>query len=114
MNNKPAIFTLTLVGAVLALASFPASAMEQGEYTIEMKDGSFVPSMLEVPANRKIHLTVKNSEQVQTEFESYPLNQEQKIESGESADMYIGPLEPGEYPIFDDNNPDAKGSVVAK
>jgi hypothetical protein len=79
-----------------------------------MKNGSFDPPALEVPAHTKIHLNVKNDESVQTEFESYPLNQEQKIESGGSTDMYIGPLDPGEYPIFDDNNPDAKGNIIAK
>lgn len=103
--------------AALALSALyiPAHAMAaQDEYRMEMKNGSFDPPALSVPAHQKIHLIVKNDEASQTEFESYPLNQEQKIESGGSADMYIGPLDPGEYPVFDDNNPDAKGSIVAK
>lgn len=111
MNIK----TIPLLVAVILTASyFPAHAMEQEEYTLDMKNGSFDPPALEVPAHQKIHLNVKNDEASQTEFESYSLNQEQKIESGKTTDMYIGPLEPGEYPVFDDNNPDAKGSIVAK
>lgn len=107
--------TLFLLAAALSLASQAgARAAEQADYTIEMKNGTFSPPALEVPAHKKIHLTVRNSEAVQTEFESYELNQEHKIESGKTADMYIGPLEPGEYPVFDDNNPDAKGRVIAK
>ena len=106
---------LVLLAAAMGIASYAnVSAAEQVDYTLEMKNGTFSPAVLEVPANEKIHLTVKNSEAVQTEFESYKLNQEQKIESGKTADMFIGPLEPGEYPVFDDNNPDAKGSVIAK
>lgn len=113
MSMKMKTLALTALALTLGL-SLPAFAAEQDSYTIEMKNGSFDPPALAVPAHTKIHLTVKNGETVQTEFESYPLNQEQKIESGESADMYIGPLDPGEYPVFDDNNPDAKGSIVAK
>ncbi|MCB1680609.1 MAG: cupredoxin domain-containing protein [Alphaproteobacteria bacterium] len=111
MNLKYAL----ILGSVLSMgAPFPVLAEDGTTYTIEMKEGSFSPPVLEVPAHEKIHLVVKNSETVQTEFESYRLNREVKIKSGESTDVYIGPLEPGEYPIFDDNNPDAKGSIVAQ
>lgn len=112
MKTKIILTTLYLTAAFLPLHTVMAA--ENGSYTIEMKDGAFKPSNLEVPANQKIHLVVKNSGTSQAEFESYPLNQEQKIESGESTDIYVGPLDPGEYPIFDDNNPDAKGNIVAK
>ena len=109
MNKATLIMT-----AILTMASFQAQAMEQDTYSMEMKNGGFAPRTLEVPAHKKIRLNIKNSESVQTEFESYSLNQEQKIESGDSAEMYIGPLDPGEYPVFDDNNPDAQGSLIAR
>ena len=110
MNAK---YIAMIVGILILSYSCHAHAIEQ-TYTIDMRNGSFDPPTLEVPAGQKIHLNITNNESSETEFESYPLNQEQKIESGKSADIYIGPLEPGEYPVFDDNNPSAKGAVVAK
>lgn len=112
MMKKFLIVTALGCASVAPLAA--AQAAEQATYTIEMKNGTFEPQALEVPAGQKIHLIVKNGEKVQTEFESYKLDQEQKIESGQSIDAYVGPLEAGEYPVFDDNNPDATGKLVAK
>lgn len=95
------------------LPASSAQALDQ-DYMMEMTSGGFSPQVLEVPAGEKIHLTVKNSGKSETEFESYPLDQEHEIKSGEAADMYIGPLDPGEYPVFDDNNPNIKGRILAK
>lgn len=105
---------LTLITALAVSCTCVQAHALDSEYMMEMHGSGFAPQKLEVPAGQKIHLTVKNTGTDESEFESYPLDQEHKIESGESADMYIGPLEPGEYEVFDDNNPDAKGSIVAK
>lgn len=111
MRYTQLAFVTALV--VSCAGMLPAQAAET-DYSMEVKGTGFEPQKLEVPAGQKIHLTVKNTGKDEAEFESYPLNQEHKIESGESADMYIGPLEPGEYEVFDDNNPDNKGSLIAK
>lgn len=108
------IMFFTAIAAITTLPLGKANAADPANYTIEMKGGKFSPATLEIPAGKKIHLTVKNEESVQTEFESYKLDKEEKIESGKSVDMFVGPLEAGEYPIFDDNNPDATGKIVAK
>lgn len=104
-----------LTGAAIAatlLAS--AGAYAASGIPIEMKDGRFNPATIEIPANQKVTLTIKNSEKSEVEFESYELNREEKIKPGASTTVYVGPLEPGSYPVFDDNNPDAKGVVVVK
>lgn len=108
------ILFVTALGCAASLPLHASRAAEPATYTIEMKNGTFAPQTLEVPAGTKIHLIVKNGEKVQTEFESYKLDQEQKIDSGASIDAYIGPLDAGEYPIFDDLNPDATGKIIAK
>lgn len=104
----------SLLIATVAFFGISATAFAEDTYTMEMKDGAFSPAKLEVPANKKIHLIVNNHESGTVEFESYELDQEQKISSGESINLDIGPLEPGEYPVFDDKNESAKGAIVAK
>ncbi len=112
MLKKFLILTTVMCEVVLPLGA--AHAADPTVYTLEMKGGAFVPSTLQVPAGQKVRLIVKNEEKTQTEFESYKLDKEQKIESGKSVDMFVGPLEAGEYPIFDDNNPDTTGKIIAK
>ncbi|MBU6234544.1 MAG: cupredoxin domain-containing protein [Alphaproteobacteria bacterium] len=84
------------------------------DYTITSKDGKFDPAAITVPAGQKIKLTVKNESKDVVEFESYDLDREQKIQPGESTDIYVGPLNAGEYPFFDDKNEDAKGTITAQ
>jgi plastocyanin len=106
------ILSACLVFTGLCLSSSLASAADA--ISIEMKDGKFNPATVEVPVGQKIELKVKNSESVEVEFESYPLNREVKIQPNETKSIFVGPLAAGSFPIFDDNNPDAKGAVVAK
>ena len=109
MKSKIFITTTMLAIGIAGLAH-----AANNEIAITMKNGGFEPANINVPANAKIHLTVTNKEDHETEFESYELNQEQKIKSGQTIDMFVGPLSSGTYPIFDDKNPDAKGVVVVK
>jgi hypothetical protein len=104
------IFTTIAITTLLSSSSVFAS----DTISIEMKDGKFNPSVISVPVHQKVELFVKNAERAEVEFESYELDREVKIPSGETARIFVGPLEAGMYPVFDDNNPDAKGSVVAK
>lgn len=91
-----------------------AHADEAATFNISIKNGAFVPSSVSVPAGQKIHLVVKNEDTVKAEFESTKLNREQKVAPGDQTDVYVGPLDAGTYDFFDDNNPDAKGSLVAQ
>lgn len=85
------------------------------EYMLEIKNGGgFSPTTLTIPKDQKVKLVVKNNDKVEAEFESYQPKREEKIKPGEKTEIYVGPLEAGQYPFFDDNNPDAKGMLVAK
>lgn len=81
---------------------------------IEIKDGAFIPSKIDVPSGEKVKLTIKNSDSVDAEFESTKLNREQIIPAGKSVDVFVGPLGSGSYDFFDDNNPDAVGTITVK
>jgi Cupredoxin-like domain len=83
--------------AFTAAMAIGATAHAADAVTIEMKGGQFNPSTITIP-----------------EFESYELNREEKIKPGDTISVFVGPLDAGSYPLFDDYNPDAKGTLIAK
>jgi hypothetical protein len=82
---------------------------------IEIRDHLFIPSQVEIPADTKVKLVVKNLDPTPEEFESYELNREKVISGNSQTVIFIGPLPPGEYPFFGEFNPEtAQGKVVVK
>jgi len=83
------------------------------EFEIEIRNHLFQPDTLTIPANTKVKLIIYNRDPTPEEFESYELNREKVILGGRKAIVFIGPLEPGEYPFFGEFNPQtALGSIV--
>jgi hypothetical protein len=102
---------------VLALIfGHATSAMAQdAPYTLIIKDHMFQPAEIEIPADKKIALIVKNEDPTPEEFESVELRREKVVPGGEQITVYIGPLKPGRYEFFGDFNPTtARGHIVAK
>ncbi len=82
---------------------------------IEIRGHLFYPPEVVVPAGTKVRLLVKNLDASPEEFESYELNREKVISGNSEAVIFIGPLDPGEYPFFGEFNPKtAQGKVVAQ
>ncbi|HYW93119.1 MAG TPA: cupredoxin domain-containing protein [Gammaproteobacteria bacterium] len=102
--------TLTLV---IALA--PAAALAGGTPTfhIAIKANSFDPATTTVPAGKRVKLLVSNQRKRPSEFESFDLNREKVVPSGATVTVWVGPLPPGKYKIFDDFNQGTTGHVVA-
>jgi plastocyanin len=106
------IVLLTLI-AGLAATAFADEATPTFEIVI--KNHKFDPATLEVPANKKVRLIVKNQDPTPEEFESYELNREKVIAGNSQAIIFIGPLEPGTYPFFGEFNPaTAQGKIIVK
>jgi len=102
---------------VLALIfEHATSAMAQdAPYTLILKDHKFQPTEIEIPADKKIMLIVKNQDPTPEEFESIELRREKVVPGGEQITVYIGPLKPGRYEFFGDFTPaTARGHIVAK
>jgi hypothetical protein len=96
------------------LAICPAHAADL-ELSMTIKNHTFEPSVLKVPANQRIKLTVQNLDTTPEEFESHALNREKVIPGGAKAVIYLGPLKPGRYEFMGEFNPTtAKGLVVAE
>lgn len=99
---------------VLALAAVSSRA-EPPVFEIEIRDHLFYPARLTVPHGQKVKLIVINSDPTPEEFESYELNREKVIMGKRRAIIFIGPLDPGEYPFFGEFHPKtAQGIVVVE
>ena len=102
-------------GLLAACFALPAPAEDTPTFEIVIKNHKFDPPVLEVPANKKVKLIVKNQDPTPEEFESYELNREKVIAGNSHAVIFIGPLEPGTYPYFGEfNQATAQGKIIAK
>ena len=80
---------------------------------MEIRNHLFQPDTLTIPAHTKVKLIIYNRDPTPEEFESYELNREKVILGGRKAIVFVGPLEPGEYPFFGEFNPEtALGTIV--
>ena len=116
MNNQKA--KSIAIGLTVSIASYlavwPVHAADL-ELSMTIKNHTFEPSVLKVPANQRIKLTVQNLDTSPEEFESHALNREKVIPGGAKAVIYIGPLKPGRYEFMGEFIPaTAKGVVVAE
>jgi plastocyanin len=103
--------------AALLLACLPAAVLAAGEPEagIAIENHRFVPERLEVPAGKKVKLTVENRDATPEEFESGELRVEKVIPGKSKGIVYLGPLKAGEYPFFGEyHEKTARGVVVAK
>ena len=104
--------------AMLAIATVglaPATAAEEKEISIELKDHKFTPAEIKIPADTAIKLTVKNSDPTPEEFESNPLGVEKVIAGNASATIRIKPLAKGSYKFVGEYNEDtASGTLIAE
>ena len=110
-------FGLVLLAAVTYSSSLAYSPAEEEEpvFTIEFNDGAVAPLRLEVPANRRFQLLLRNNGETPAEFESAELRKEKVLAPKSSGTLVFRTLDPGEYPFFDDFHPDApKAVLVAK
>ena len=107
-----------LAGTAVCLgfaAIAPSWADDVPTFEVSIKNHKFEPAALEVPANKKLKLVVKNQDATAEEFESYELNREKVVPANSQGIVFIGPLDPGTYPFFGDfNQATAQGKIVAK
>ncbi len=107
--------SFALASTVLCLMSVNASAADVPEYNLSIKDHKFVPELVEIPANTKVKLIVKNEDATAEEFESHDLKREKIIKGGSTGKISIGPLAAGEYKFFGEfHEKTAQGKIVVK
>lgn len=99
------IFAIVWFNAAICRAETPV-------FTIEIRNHLFNPSVLVIPSGKKVKLIVHNLDETPEEFESYELNREKVIMGGVKAIIFIGPLEPGDYPFFGEFYPKTAQGII--
>jgi len=108
-------FRARLAALLLATTLMPALAQDLPSFQLLIKDGRFHPETLEVPANTKFRLLIRNEGPGAEEFESVELRKEKVLAPGASSFLIFQPLKPGSYRFFGEFHPEtAQGRIVAK
>ncbi len=99
----------------LFLTSTATFADDMPTILLVMKDGRLFPETLEVPANTRFRLEVRNEGPGAAEFESLELKKELVLAPGVTRKLVFHPMKPGSYKFFDEFHPDtAQGRIVAR
>lgn len=106
----------TLAAAGLSYASsHPASASEEIELEISIKDHKFDPPQLKIPADKGVKLSVKNLDASPEEFESHELGIEKVIPGNSAATIRLKPMKPGTYLFFGEfHDATAQGHILVE
>lgn len=106
---------LRSVAFALLLNAGAALADDMPTFLLVMRDGRLFPETLEVPANTRFRLEVRNEGPGATEFESLELRKELVLAPGVTRKLVFNPMKPGSYKFFDEFHPEtAQGRIVAK
>lgn len=99
----------------IALGLLPLLPAAASEISITIKDHTFSPAEVRIPAGQKVKLVIENQDATAEEFESAELNREKVIAPKSKATVWIGPLKPGKYPFMGEfNQATAKGVVIVE
>jgi hypothetical protein len=99
---------------LMLLAGVSARA-EESAAQLTIRNHLFEPVELQIPANTKVKLRVRNADPTPEEFESLELRREKVVPGGQEIVIYVGPLAPGSYEFFGDFHPQtARGHLVVK
>ena len=113
--SRPAARAVATAATVAALIAINGPARAAELPTLVFQNHRFIPDRIEVPANKKFSLHVKNTDNTADEFESNDLNREKLVTPGQTITVFLGPLSPGTYHFFGDFHQDtAQGVLVAK
>lgn len=100
---------------LLACLALPVQADDLPTFRLVIRAGHFVPDNVEVPANTKFRLLIKNEGPGAEEFESTELKKEKVLAPGGESFLIFQPMKPGTYKFFGEFHPDtAQGRITAK
>jgi hypothetical protein len=108
--RDPRLMLFALVGACSFVAA-PARA-DAPTFTIEFHDGKISPLRIEVPAKQEFRIQFDNTGSTAAEFESHELHKEKVLAPKSRSFLVFHPLDPGEYPFFDDFHPGGPKTVL--
>jgi hypothetical protein len=105
---------IALLVGVSLLALTGTALADDPVIQLHIKDHAFVPKDTTVPQGQKIKLVITNEDPSPAEFESYELHREKVVAANSTITFFIGPLDAGTYPFFDDFHHDTTtGTFIA-
>lgn len=100
---------------VFCMSSIAHAASDIVEVDLFIKDHKFHPEILELPAGKKVRITVHNQDATIEEFESIDLKREKIVLGKSKTRVILAPLKPGEYKFFGEFHAEtAQGKIVVK
>src|SRR6202011_4202953 len=115
LPEKTLMMSYAVLSLVLVFATEHNLSTQKATYSLVIKNHRFQPAEIEIPADQKITLIVKNDDPTPEEFESTELRREKVVPGGGQITVYVGPLKPGRYEFVGDFNPKtARGHIIAK
>jgi len=109
MSITKKVLSLTAASMVFATVA------RAEDYVITLKGQEFSPANLTIPADKKVKITVKNTNPTAAEFESHELSREKVVGANSEISVFVGPVKAGTYGYFDDFQRDvAKGTITAQ
>lgn len=107
------VFQTAILAGVLCINSLALAANDSSSILL-MHNQRFDPDKLIVPAGIRVKIVLRNLDPTPNEFESYDLSREVIVPGHSEVAIYVGPLNPGSYQIFNDYNLAMQGSIIAK
>ncbi len=110
-------FRMPLLALATLAASSPMAAWAADDpfYAVSIRNHRFSPAQIEIPANTKVRLVIRNEDASPEEFDSTQLRRERVIPGGSEATLYVGPLPPGAYEFVGEFHPDtAQGRLIVR
>ncbi|GAC1310013.1 MAG: hypothetical protein NVSMB10_17480 [Steroidobacteraceae bacterium] len=110
------MFSIASVAGLLALGvAAVTSAAELPEFPLAIRNHTYQPHDLTVPADTKFKLVVTNEDSTPEEFESTDFNRETIVLPKHTTVVFVGPLHPGNYGFFGDFHRDtAQGRLIVE
>jgi len=110
------VLRTTFLAAAMSLAAIPACLAEDlPEIAITLKNHTFTPAEVHVPAGKAVVLVVTNQDDQSDEFEMHHPAVEKVIAPGATVKIRMRPLGAGSYPfVAEFHEATAKGVIVSQ
>jgi hypothetical protein len=89
-----------------------ALADDMPSFAIVAKAGRLSPERVEVPAGKRVKLTLRNESSGPVEFENLDLRVEKVLAPGASSFVVLPALKPGSYRFVDEFHPDTGATLI--
>ena len=111
----PPLPAIVALGLLMAGVMQAAHAQGLPTFAVVAKDGRLTPPTIEVPAGKRIKLTIRNEGRGPIEFENLDLRVEKVLAPGASSFVVTPPLRPGAHTFIDEFHPETgKMQLIAK